>query len=362
MGGNFIVLEEAAYINAMTIKTVVMPVLRVTRSALLMISTLNSSNSNTFNRVVESQVLFTHRVKYVCEECEKHKLMSECKHRNYAKPSWLDDDDDMGRLIFGDDEDLNRENLGIMDSGSRNCFRPELVQALRSRPRIKTFDLTLPPRYIYISIDPSGGSDNPDKISSSFAVVSCVSYGDSFVIVGMEELDVIEYKDYATVLEDHVRNLRSIPGLGGALIVLDVEGNGGSDNAHAIQRPIMSFSNVVTVNDGKRRHGTLTTNPMKRDMMEAARAALERKAIHIYENYVTSHRNPLKLLDVLFQQMLDYEKLTKVSTAPDKPSSVYFSGKGVNKKGRDDMIQTLLRTMMTKMRFETEGQFRLDRS
>ena len=360
MGGGFIVLEEAAYIKADTIKLIVMPVLRLVECAIMMISTLGKS-SNVFNRMVESNALYTHRVKFVCDECEKLDVFETCPHKSYCRPHWFDENDDMQKALFPDDEDLRRENLGTAESGSRNCFPAPLVNALKVRPRPTSIQLDMPPTYIYISIDPCGGSNDPERSSSDFAIVSGCRMADGFMYLGAERLTVIDTSNYESVLTDHIMNLRKVPGLGGAKLVVDVEGNGGSVEARIIQLIALKFKDVVVVNDFKGKFGTNTTNPMKQNATIMFRNALEQRGLCFFGNFVTSDRHPQGLLEAIFKQMLDFEKVIRPSTHPDRAATFSYSGKGSSGKNKDDLIMTMLRTLFLQHRFQNEEKFRIDR-
>lgn len=335
-----------------------MPIIRVFGTVMMAISTLSASPTNMFTRMMESKMIYVHQIKYICEECIKLGMKRECKHRRYAKPDWLEGSDDFQQSLFPDDEDLRRENTGVMDNNDRHCFTPSSIAAMASRARVSAFDLTAPPRYVFTSVDPQGGCSNPDRVTSAFAVVSGCSYRDGYCILGMEEIAVRQTSDYADILARHIAQIRLTRGLEDTTLVLDVESNGHSVEANNIQRIAMVFPRVAPLNDSDVTFGTDTTNANKHVMMELMRSALEAGNLYIYDGLITSHPKPADMILEFVRQLMEYSRYTKPSTAVNRPSVNYYHGKGPNKRDKDDLCVTAQRSLFSRFRYTHDDKFR----
>lgn len=95
VGGNVIVLEEAAYCDEGLLNEVVYPLLTVQESVLLCISTL-LDGGNHYSRLIDAKddlgrrLFKTIQIDLICDDCKKLDEGShECKHKMASMPRWL---------------------------------------------------------------------------------------------------------------------------------------------------------------------------------------------------------------------------------------------------------------------------------
>lgn len=184
VGGNVVVLEEAAYCDQQVINEVVLPLLSVKDSVLLCISTLlGASNmySKMFNLIKPNgDPLFeTVQINLVCEECAKTDHPEKCTHKTNELPRWLSSDNvEMIKLMLQDDPELLlRETMGINAESTTRAFKECDVEMFVSRSRLT------PPRmqHIFTAVDPAGGG------ASAFAIctIGLTSHGEVLVSIAL---------------------------------------------------------------------------------------------------------------------------------------------------------------------------------
>ena len=95
--GDVIVLEEAAYCEEGLVNEVIMPLLSMSQSVLLCISTLRES-SNHYSKLFDvkdsngAPIFEQMSISLVCEACMKTDHPERCTHKNHELPRWLSSD------------------------------------------------------------------------------------------------------------------------------------------------------------------------------------------------------------------------------------------------------------------------------
>lgn len=340
-----LILEEAAYISAEVIQEIIVPVLNVNNSCIVAISTLGKKPSNMFAQMIRSELFFVHQVTYICEPCLKLGVQEVCKHNRAFVPPWIGDNSELVHSLFdGKQEKMMRETLGVLDDQGPNCFTERSVLKMMTDPRVTLYE---PVRYVYIVIDPSGGSDIPDKRSSDFCLVSICA--PNTTIVGMEAIDVVASEDYEQIVVKHMNLIRLKPMFQNCTFVIDAESGCGyvaGDLEVLIRR---NFQRVVCMSDfTNRKPGTLTTNQAKKEMMEMTRSLLDAGEVRMMADFVSCHACIPDMLKEFQNQMLNFERIVLVSKSIRTGNTVKYSGK---QHGRDDMAQTLQRAVRARFRF-----------
>lgn len=354
IGGDIVVLEEAAYIDGEVVKQVVVPVLGVNTSCLVAISTLGKAPTNVFTKMLKSKFFYTHEVTYICADCVQAGMRDVCKHRIHARPHWMGDKDGLSKAIFGDDDDLLRENMGIMSDDGKNCFTVASVDRLFANPRCELFE---PVRYIYIVVDPCAGTEVIDKSLSDFAIISICS--PKTTILGIEAIQAQVPEHYENTLRSHCRRLRQLPHCENAMFVVDAEAGTGME-ASNIQAKVREFENVRCMNDfhnGSEKVGTKTLPATKLNAMLLTRTALDMDDVRFHKDLVTHHKNPSALMQKAKNQFLQYERTVDVSKSMRSKNTVTFSGKGPNKNQPDDVCFTIQRAVLARQRFLYDPEF-----
>ncbi len=356
MGANLIILEEAAYIDAYTMVNVIFPIMDLTSTATVGISTASADQSNTYHRMQQSKHFTVLSISYVCPPCQERGVTEICKHRRAWRPAWIEEGSTVAQAVLGkDDPDFIRESLNIRASADPACFPEHIVMAMMSAPRCTLYE---PVRFIYLNFDPAAGSDVAKGHTSDFALVSSCEPG--CTILGMEAIDVVHPNDYSDRVRTHLRRLRELPYCGNAVFVVDVESGTGLEASHVLAI-CMEAGRVIPMRDFQRKDGTRIDNKLKQAMMILAREYMESGRIRFHRNLVTTNPNPDAMMKELTRQLLAYQRHVVVSNSMRTANTVVFSGKGPSKSKRDDLAVMLQKAPIMQRKFNTEEQYRQHR-
>lgn len=176
MGGDVIVIDEAAHISLDLFYEAVVPMLELNNTSLLAIST-PLDEFNYYSKLVEmedenGQPFFnTVKAGRVCDDCMRlpHKQMFECTHV-VTDEHWKSGPKGkrLKMLYQGDEARGLREMGGIAASSMSPCFDRAIVQALFET---EPYEIEHSPDAIYMTIDPNGAGP------SSFGIVSGIFEG-----------------------------------------------------------------------------------------------------------------------------------------------------------------------------------------
>jgi hypothetical protein len=160
---------RAQYCDIRVVNEVVIPLLSMSSSVLLCISTLREGDnhySKMFQmRKEDGTPLFQSiQVNLVCEACMKTDHPERCQHKMSEMPRWLSSTkmEVVKALLSGDPAMLMRESLGVSAESTTRAFKDDSIKDFLTRPRMD------PPavKFVFVSVDPSGGGE------SAFAVCS----------------------------------------------------------------------------------------------------------------------------------------------------------------------------------------------
>ena len=339
MGGNLVILEEAAYVAEETFLEIVVPVLSLEEVCFIALSTKDEKPSNFFNQLLKSDFFYKYEICYVCEKCIKKGVRTICKHKMDSLPHWSSE----GRVetikkLFGaeNEEKFMRENLGVVEQAGPECFSERKIAQVLTNMRISFHRA---PRFFFIAVDPMAGSDIAKNSTSEFAVLVGTYPGN--ILVGMDAYDVIVEEDYQERLVAFLRKLREIPMCQDTTFVLDVESGTGLEAGNIDKLVRKHFYNVITVCDFHRKPGTKTSNPAKKVMMELTRDALNTDNISILKEFVTLDRFPNRLLARWASQMKSFSRIVSTGNSLRSHNTEIFTGK--TGKKMDDLSMTFLR-------------------
>jgi len=187
------ILEEAAYIPRGILTQIIAPMLKVSNSVLIAIST-HSGSGNYFSRLmtdkdpVMDRLFVRLRVDLMCASCKKRGVKpSDCTHKAALNPSWLlGSNEDRVKKLIGDEETYAREVMGAFMSNSNQVFRQSWLDDLSIRPSV-SIDRSNNTGFLFSMIDPAGGGD------SKTAIVTIMRRVDgSIVIIGLSEACIME--------------------------------------------------------------------------------------------------------------------------------------------------------------------------
>ena len=176
MGADVLIIEEAAYVDLRLFYEVVMPLLEMTRSVMIMIST-PVNTFNYFSKLLElkdgdgNPVFLSYSVDLVCKRCRESEHPERCRHMVHMLPRWKSEDKmKIAELIMRDQmTTLLRESRGLVIDDASSYFAREEIEALtRSTPWSPRPDEY--PRWMIVSIDPNTRSGKGNSDMALFAM------------------------------------------------------------------------------------------------------------------------------------------------------------------------------------------------
>jgi hypothetical protein len=201
------VLEEAAYIPRGILTQIIAPMLKVSNSVLVALST-HQGEENYYSRLFNDQspemdkLFIRLRIELICDECKLlGKAPGECKHRAHLNPNWLltSNENRVKKLMGDDEETYAREVLGAFWSGKKNTFQQSWIDILQNKPpEILDADMTKT-SFLFTMIDPAGGGSSRTAISTILVDKS----DNSIYIIGMDEVSVLCGPDQQKFMNDY---------------------------------------------------------------------------------------------------------------------------------------------------------------
>ena len=228
VGGDLILLEEAAFMPIKMFHEVIVPLLELETTALICISTPQDS-SNFYSMMFEmvdagGEKLFNQiQISMVCEDCKLGPHPENCTHMKHLLPKWKSGGkQDMVRQIYGENTaDMLRESMGVTTNDSCSIFQDDWLDRFASRSLYTSSQV---PRVIFVACDPNGGG------SSQMAIVSLYQDANNFAVCGMESHAVKGHGEVRNLLETHVRAIRST--FPSSFIIFVPESNLGHEASH----------------------------------------------------------------------------------------------------------------------------------
>ncbi len=173
---DLVIIDEMAYIDPDLFYEVILPLIGVSRTRIMGISTPTKDRFNFFHRMIQLRypgtddpVFKTYLVEVVCKYCKRMKQHSSCRHELHKLPEWKSASKlEIIKLIYGPDrEDMEaRENLGMMLADRDNIFEEGWLANLEKRVCWNNFNPVYAPKVIFMACDPNAGG------RSQLAIVS----------------------------------------------------------------------------------------------------------------------------------------------------------------------------------------------
>lgn len=173
---DLVIIDEMAYIAPDLFYEVILPLIGVSRTRIIGISTPTKDRFNFFHRMIhlrypgtDDPVFKTYLVEVVCKYCKRTKQHSSCRHELHKLPDWKSASKlEIIKLIYGPDrEDMEaRENLGMMLGDRDNIFEEAWLADLERRQRWENMSPAHRPSVIFMTVDPNAGG------GSQMAIVS----------------------------------------------------------------------------------------------------------------------------------------------------------------------------------------------
>lgn len=343
VGAKVIILEEASRLNEEVFTEVVIPLLGVSHTSLIGIST-PLEESNFYSQLLVAKkpnganLFKCLNVKLVCDACREKNLVT-CGHATQL-PSWKSSARaDLVQTLMSNNTDMwQREALGVITSKDNSAYDNDSIMRFSDAANSVVLEAcTLQDDYLYVVTDPNGGGASQFAIMSGFIDVITKR----LVVVSADAAHVNDDKSQEVFLNKHLEKIRANTKFSNCTIVLIIERNfGGSVMASRIANilgffpPMKIVSADVTSN---KRVGVITTELVKErgrsDLQRLFRLDLIRPVKK--QEFMSSD---IHITDVLVKQLQNFKFV--VTEMPSGKQKVKLSGKGYGTN--DDLSICLL--------------------
>ena len=204
-----LIVEEAAYVDLRLFYEVVLPLIEMSNSVMIMIST-PVNTFNFFSKLLTlkdprgNPMFLTYSVDLVCARCRAGDAPEKCRHLSHMLPRWKSEEKmSLAEMIMQGEEvtTLLRESRGLVIDDETSYFdREDIEELVRRAPWTPRPDER--PRYVVVAIDPNTRSG---KSSSNMALFAMTLDGGLFTVRRGREEDrgvdgVLDARDRDEVL------------------------------------------------------------------------------------------------------------------------------------------------------------------
>lgn len=204
VGGDVLVLEEAAFIDHNVFLQVIVPLMQMENTSLIAISTPQGED-NFYSKMFDltdatgNPFFVTMRVGLICAECRK-KNAKTCPHVVAADtlPPWHGDSKhDLVKALYEGNDDLRQaEIMGLTVDDQSACFAPHDVEHFLQR-HLVVHDRV---RTILTAMDPNGGG-----AGSEAALVSACLVRNHFCVLAVSARAVRGYEQISQLVREHLQ-------------------------------------------------------------------------------------------------------------------------------------------------------------
>jgi rubredoxin len=139
IGADLIICEEAAFMNELLVKRIIIPILGMENTAIVCITTRSNEPYGFFEAMINKPlddieggtVFKQYNYDFVCDPCKAMGMeaMETCKHQAAKRPSFQSDrNHKLIRILLEDNKaDLLRETMGIDPDDRPTVFRKEVI-------------------------------------------------------------------------------------------------------------------------------------------------------------------------------------------------------------------------------------------
>jgi len=350
VGGDLILLEEAAFMPIKMFHEVIVPLLELETTALICISTPQDS-SNFYSMMFEmvdagGEKLFNQiQIQMVCEDCKLSAHPEKCTHMKHLLPKWKSGGkQDMVRQIYGDNSaDMLRESMGVTTNDSCAVFQDSWLNVFTSR---SVYTPVNTPSFIFCACDPNGGG------SSQMAIVSLFQDANNFAVCGMESHAVKGHGEVRMLLETHVRALRAV--FPSSFIIFVPESNLGHEASHMshMLRDVPQCRSLMERGEP----GVNTTHKRKELYTNTAVERFAGEGIWYSQKFICSNpygdanTREARVKKMFRKQLGIFSKIVVPRGKNYNLPKVTYSGK---EQGNDDLVMTFLIGMYWSIQFMT---------
>ena len=330
-GGKVILLEEASRLDEAVFSEVCLPLLGVSNTSLIAISTPMEEN-NFFSQLLMAkkpngaQLFKNITIELVCAACREQKNM-DCPHMKNKLPEWKSEarGELVKTLMAGNRDMWLREQGGVITTKDTAAFDRASIDKCFAN-RFHFMSLVPQDDRLYVAIDPSGGG-----YSQTAAIAACVDAATkSFVVVAADGCAVTSDADLESYLRGFMERLRAK--FANTTVVMACERNyGGSVLASRIADIVSEFQpvRIITGDTSKnRRVGVVTTDVVKdRSRVDVQRLLRMESLRFLYDNeFITGDSS---ILQSFREQLIAYKY--NYTEKPNGEILAKLSGKGFGK-------------------------------
>lgn len=380
-------IDESDFLSYRSFTKVVIPLLAVDDVALMMVTTLNTNPNVQYKRMFEQEVtsegqhaFVQYTFKFQCDACRALNN-DNCEHSEETRPDWNPEGN--RRQI----EWLLRHDMDTFDVEINAQGRTPSTQVFEQRYIERLFDeathvcknlddMYTRPYHVFIAIDPNAGRirDLPTPSVSNFAVVSFFRLPDGpFVLLGMEDMDLWNPREYTPFILKHIRRLVEHPKLINSKFVILTENRTGAESEHLkdairaeFNRPFyfMKFADNV-------KYGIMMSPDAKRQCVQNAinvfrddRLFFDRSFFSEWVSQLKDARGlPKTIMHVKeeFKKQLENFSALRTITAKGKESETKYSGK-LGLGMHDDIVMALIIGLKYALVYEHDPEFGSERA
>jgi len=343
VGARTVILEEASRLNAEVFTEVVVPLLGVSHTSLIGISTPLEEN-NFYSQLLLAKkpngapLFKVLNVELVCAACREKKIAS-CPHA-VQLPSWKSAAraDLVKTLMASNSQMWEREQLGVINTRDSSAYDlPGLLRFADPATHVVWEAMELQDNQLFVAFDPAGGGLSEAALVSGF--VDAVSK--QLIVSSADSSTLANDQAQEAFLNRHLERIRSERKFSNALIVLIIERNfGGSVLASRVANICAKFAPIRVVSADTSTHkrvGVVTTDVVKErgrnDLQRLIRLDLIKFACD--EQFLTS--NP-GVKDTIVKQLKNFR--FEVTDVGQDKQRVRLTGKGFGTN--DDLAICLL--------------------
>lgn len=345
MTADVCILEEAAFIDPRLFKTVIVPLLGVSGTALLAISTPEADDDNYYSELMdmrdpdnpEKPLFHIIPIGLACQDCVTAGAASACTHKSSFVPPWKSAarQRKVAQILAGDKDLHAQENMGMRVSGTQYMFPAQDIIRLAQRPRVT---YTEPVRVVYCAIDPSGGGSQSD-----YALATVTRIKGNYTVLGLDRTPSADSRKVEQLVVDHLSRLRRYEPCRGALIVLYVEANMSWIEVDRVrllaERAVLQPCFIASHNSKPGKLGVITDESNKAAYVDTLRHLLADDRLSHARH--TQSEDPEACIYALHDQL---RRFRRHYVAPREPETqrgrAYMTGKGANRK--DDLLLALM--------------------
>lgn len=322
MGGDVIILEEAAYINPKVFSKVVIPLMMMKFVVVIAISSPSdetnycSQLAQVRNKVTGEKIFHLLSIGVSCENCQLYFPGQECEH--VYKP--LPDHRSAKNLVIaesllGDDQDTIRQELyGEANSGSLYMLRTDVRRFQLRMEEVGPYQFTQQVQVLHSAIDPSGGGR-----ASDWSILTMARENGQHVLVGIDvhtgREDNMDYVAIQAMLKAHYTALFSQPRYANAKVWLYMEVVSDRISPQIWCTHLETwfpgrFHYLRRIQNAPEQIGIVTTNHEKQNWSVSMRELMFTDTLHYAQDMVSSS-DVSKLKAMLEDQLSRWCKLTE---------------------------------------------------